>query len=135
MAAKFLTLDPSDPKIRTQARELANQLVRDADEDNQVISAVRTMLDDIAQGECIVVLRADEDATLAQAARMLEVTHSFVERLLANGVLPFSQQPNSTQRYVKVSDVLALAAERKRRQYGHAVIRDAFADAGLLDNV
>jgi excisionase family DNA binding protein len=92
------------------------------------------MLDNIAQGERVVVLREDEELTPAQAAKMMKVTRQFIDRLLNDGVLAFHRLPNSTHRRIKVSDVLALAAERERRKVGHAALRDALADMGLLDD-
>jgi hypothetical protein len=134
MTAEVLILDPSDPAIRAEARELANQLVKETSQDTQVSRLIRTILDDIAGGQSIVVLRADEDVTLLQAARILGVASSFIEGLMANGALPFHQLPNSTELRVKVSDALALAAEQKRRQLGHAIIRDILEETGFENN-
>jgi excisionase family DNA binding protein len=72
---------------------------------------MRTMLDDISQGGRIVVLRSNEEATPAQAAQIMDVTHEFIDRLLTNGVLPFRRLPDGNEIRVKVCDVLALAAE------------------------
>ena len=72
--------------------------------------------------------------TPSQAASMMGVTRQFIDRLMADGALPFRRLPGSRHRRIKATDVLALAAERERRQAGHAALRDAFADMGLLDN-
>jgi excisionase family DNA binding protein len=129
----FPTLDPVDPKVRAQARQLAGRLAKDPGKDTQVSRVVRAMLDDIAQGGRVVVLRASEEVTPARAAQILGVTRQFVDRLLSNGALAFHRLPGSTHRRIKVGDVLALAAEREQRRAGHAALRDAFADTDLLD--
>jgi excisionase family DNA binding protein len=132
-AHAFPTLDPVDPKVRAQARQLAVRLAKDPGKDTQVSRVVRAMLSDIAQGGHVVVLRANEEVTPARAAQILGVTRQFVDRLLANGALAFHRLPGSTHRRIAVGDVLALAAEREQRQAGHMALREAFADVGLLD--
>jgi excisionase family DNA binding protein len=134
VAHSFTTLDSIDPKVRTEARQLAARLANDPGQDTEVNQVVRALLDDIARGERVVLLRADNEITPARAASLLGVTRQFVDRLLANGALAFHRLPDSKHRRIKVSDVLALAAERAQRQAGHAALRDAISDADLLDN-
>jgi excisionase family DNA binding protein len=62
------------------------------------------------------------------------VTRQFVDRLIADEVLECHRLPGSKHRRIKISDVLALAAERERLKAGHAAITAAFEDMGLLDN-
>jgi len=123
------TLDPEDPKIRRAARRLAAHL----DDDSEVGRVVRSMLTDVAGGERIVVLRAEDEVTPAQAAEMLGVTRQFVDRLCGDGVLPFRRLPGSRHRRIRVQDVIELATERERRRAGHEALRAVMEDTGLLD--
>ena len=75
------TLDPADPAVRSDAKVLADRL----NGDTAVEVAVRTMLDDVAHGARIVVLRAEDDVTPAEAADILGVTRQFVDRLCEDG--------------------------------------------------
>ncbi|MCL2464193.1 MAG: excisionase family DNA-binding protein [Micrococcales bacterium] len=119
--------------MRAEAHQLAARLADDPGKDTEVNRAVRTMLDDVAQGKRVVVLRAEQEVTPAGAAEIIGVTRQFVDRLLAEGELAFHRLPGSTHRRIKLSDVLALAVERQREQAGHTAILDALADAGLLE--
>lgn len=115
------TLDPADPAVRSSARELADRLVGDS----PVEAAVRSMLDDIAHGARVVVLRAEDEVSPAKAAQMLGVTRQFVDRLCEDGVLPFRRLPASRHRRIRVQDVLDVAAEREQRRAGADAIRAA----------
>ena len=124
IAAIAATLDPADPEIRDEARDLAGRF-----EDGSVVGrAVRTMLDDVASGTKIVVLRSDDEVTPAQAARMLGVSRQFVDRLCEDEVLAFRRLPGSRHRRVRVQDVLDVGAERERRRAGGDALRAAIGD-------
>lgn len=123
------TLDPGDPGVRTAAKRLAAHL----DDDSEVGRVVRSMLTDVAGGERVVVLRAEDEVTPAQAADMLGVTRQFVDRLCEDEVLPFRRLPGSRHRRIRVQDVVELANEREQRRAGHEALRAAVEDAGLLD--
>jgi excisionase family DNA binding protein len=129
----FATLDPTDPEVRAAAKKLAARLAQDSSTGTEVNRVVHHMLTDLAQGERVMVLRAEADLTPARAAEVIGVTRQFVDRLLANGVLAFHRLPGSRHRRIKASDVLTLVAERDRERTGHAAILDALADAGILD--
>lgn len=123
------TLDPVDPKVRRAAKRLAAHL----DDDSEVGQVVRSLLDDVAGGERVVVLRAEQEVTPAQAAEMLGVSRQFVDRLCEDDILPFRRLPGSRHRRIRVQDVVDVAAERERRRVGHEALRGAIEDAGLLD--
>jgi hypothetical protein len=53
------TVDPVDPKGRRAAKRLAAQL----DDDSEVGQVVRSLLDDVAGGERVVVLRSEHEVT------------------------------------------------------------------------
>lgn len=113
------TLDPTDPAVRSSARDLADRLVGDS----PVEAAVRAMLDDVAHGARVVVLRAEDEVSPAKAAQILGVTRQFVDRLCEDGVLPFRRLPDSRHRRIRVQDVLDVAAEREQRRAGADAIR------------
>lgn len=123
------TLDPVDPKVRSDARRLAEDL----DDESEVGRIVRSLLADVADGERIVVLRTEQEVTPAQAAAMLGVTRQYVDRLCEDGALPFRRLPGSRHRRIRVQDVIEVADERERRRAGGEALRAALDDAGLLD--
>lgn len=113
------TLDPVDPAVRADAKNLAARL----DGNTPVEAAVRTMLDDVAHGARVVVLRTEDEVTPAEAAKLLGVTRQFVDRLCEDGVLPFRRLPDSRHRRMRVQDVLDVAAEREKRRAGGDALR------------
>lgn len=122
MAVRVLTtLDPVDPAVRSDAKSLAERLSGDT----PVEAAVRAMLDDVAHGARVVVLRSDDEVTPAQAAEILGVTRQFVDRLCEDGVLAFRRLPGSRHRRIRVQDVVDVAAEREQRGAGGDAIRAA----------
>ncbi len=70
-------------------------------------------------------MRADDEVTPTQAAKLMGVTRQFVDRLCEDGVLPFRRLPGSRHRRIRVEDVLEVAAEREQRQAGGDAIRAA----------
>jgi excisionase family DNA binding protein len=73
----------------------------------------------------LAVVLVKSAVTPAGAADLLGVSRQFVDRLLAEGVLPFRRLPDSSHRRIKVGDAVALAEERERRRRGAAAIRSA----------
>ncbi|MBK8446760.1 MAG: helix-turn-helix domain-containing protein [Micropruina sp.] len=118
------TLDAGNPEVRSDAKNLAERLHGDT----PVELAVRAMLDDVAHGARVVVLRADDEVTPAQAADILGVTRQFVDRLCADGVLAFRRLPGSRHRRIRVQDVIDVAAERDQRRAGGDAIRAALGE-------
>ncbi len=124
------TLDPVDPGVRADASRLATSI----DDSSEVGRVVRSLLNDVAHGERVVVLRIDDEVSPAAAAEMLGVTRQFVDRLqLADEALACRRLPGSRHRRIRVRDVVAVGAERDARRAGHEALRTAIEDAGLLD--
>jgi excisionase family DNA binding protein len=115
------TLDPVDPAVRSDAKSLAERLHGDT----PVESAVRSMLDAVAHGARVVILRADDEVTPTEAAKLMGVTRQFVDRLCEDGVLAFRRLPDSRHRRIRVEDVLEVASEREQRRAGGDAIRAA----------
>ena len=86
---------------------------------------MREVFEDVAKGKQVVILRPDQEVTPAGAADLLGVTRQFVDRLLADDLLPFRRLPGSRHRRIKLGDVLTLAEERDRRRQGADAIRSA----------
>ena len=126
MATRTLatTLDPVDPVVRSDAETLAGRLTGGT----PVEAAVRAMLDDVAHGARVVVLRADDEVTPAQAADIIGVTRQFVDRLCADGVLAFRRLPGSRHRRIRVQDAIDVATEREQRRAGAEAIRGALTE-------
>ena len=130
------TLDPADATVRSDAKHLADRLSGHT----PVEAAVRAMLDDVAHGTRVVVLRAEDEVTPAQAADILGVTRQFVDRLCADGALAFRRLPGSRHRRIRVQDAIDIAAERERLRKGararlHGcweVFADSFPPAGAF---
>lgn len=113
------TLSAEDQPARAAARQLAAQV----DDGSEFGHTLRAVLEDVAAGQAVVILRPSQEVTPAQAAKVLGVTRQFVDRLCAEGILEFRRLPDSRHRKILLSDVLALAAERDRRREGAAAIR------------
>lgn len=118
------TLDPGDPAVRSDAKSLAARL----DGGSPVEAAVRSMLDAIAGGARVVVLRTEDEVTPGQAAEILGVTRQFVDRLCEDGVLDFRRLPGSRHRRIRIQDVMDVAAEREARRAGGDAIRAAIGE-------
>ncbi|MCL2736983.1 MAG: helix-turn-helix domain-containing protein [Propionibacteriaceae bacterium] len=121
-----ITLDPVDPAVRAAAHDLADRLA----DDSEVERVVRSMLVDIAEGSRVVVMRTEDEVTPTQAADMIGVTRQFVDRLCADGVLPYRHLPGSKHRRIRVQDVVDLASERESRRRGGDALRTAMGGAG-----
>lgn len=118
------TLSAESRSQRAAARQLAARV----DDGSDLGHALRLVLEDVADGQSVVILRPTQEVTPAEAARVLGVTRQFVDRLCAEGVLAFRRLPGSRHRRILVADVLAVAAERDRRREGAAAIRSALDD-------
>jgi excisionase family DNA binding protein len=113
------TLSADNRSTRAAARQLAAHV----DDGSELGHALREVLEDVANGRSVVILRPSEEVTPAEAAKVLGVTRQFVDRLCAEGVLAFRRLPSSRHRKILLSDVLAVAADRDRRHEGAAAIR------------
>lgn len=115
----------SDPEDRASAARLAAE----ADPTSEFGATMRQVLEEIAQGSQLVIVRPERELTPAGAAELLGVTRQFVDRLLADGTLAFRRLPGSRHRRIKLADVLALSEERDRRRRGAEAIRSALRDS------
>jgi hypothetical protein len=86
-----------------------------------------------APRERVVVRRAEDEVSPAEAAEMIGVTRRFVDRLLGDEVLTCRRLPGRRHPRIRVQDVLAVVDERDARRDGHEALRTAIEDAGLRD--
>ena len=120
------TLDADD-----DVRRDASRMAKTVDTSTVLGQFVRSMLDHVASGEDVVLLRSEQEVTPAEAARILGVTRQYVDRLCETEVLPFRRLPGSSHRRIRVADVINVSDERERMREGHAAIVAALAGAGL----
>ena len=120
------TLDADD-----DVRRDASRMAKTVDTSTVLGQFVRSMLDHVALGEDVVLLRSEQEVTPAEAARILGVTRQYVDRLCETEVLPFRRLPGSSHRRIRVADVIDVSDERERMREGHAAIVAALAEAGL----
>jgi excisionase family DNA binding protein len=111
-------------------RAAARQLAAHVDDGSALGHTLRSVLEEVANGASILILRPTLEITPAEAARVLGVTRQFVDRLCAEGVLPFRRLPGSRHRKILVADVVAVATERDRRRTGAAAIRSVLDESG-----
>lgn len=77
-----------------------------------VDEAVRDLLARLARGESVTVSSAEEVLTVAQAAELAGISHTYVRKLTDAGTWPV--QYRGTHRRIRREDVLAwLAAQKK----------------------
>jgi excisionase family DNA binding protein len=123
------TLD-ADEDVRRDA----SQMAKTVDTSTALGRFVRSMLDHVASGEDVVLLRSEQEVTPAEAARILGVTRQYVDRLCEDEVLPFRRLPGSSHRRIRVADVIEARDERQRMRDGHTAIVAALAEVGLADD-
>lgn len=97
-----------------EGRRSAAALAASVDTTSEFGVQLRKVLDDLANGEDIVIVRRDREVSPAGAAELLGVSRQFVDRLLADGVLAFRRLPGSNHRRIRIADVLALSEDRER---------------------
>ena len=124
MSDALRTLQAPSRRERATARRLAAAV----DDGSELGRNLRAVLDEIADGGQVVLLRSDDEVTPAEAARILGVTRQFVDRLIADEVLPCRRLPGSRHRRIRMADVLAAAQERSSRRHGRAAIAAALGE-------
>jgi excisionase family DNA binding protein len=78
----------------------------------------------------MVVLRAEDEVTPAEAADILGVTRQFVDRFCEDGVLAFRRLPGSRHRRIRVQDGVDVAEAREQRRVGGEALRTAVEKLG-----
>ena len=110
------------------------------DHDAQVLVDAAEGLDDGATRQALlqmaaslrsgfIVAAADESVSPRVAGAMLGVSRQLVDRMISDGQIPATTKPGSTHKLVRVSDILELDEQRRKR---HSAVDDLVA--GLLDD-
>lgn len=97
---------------------------------DELAAVLATAVHEAAEGHDLTLLPRDEEISPARAAGLLGLSRQYVDRLIAEGVLPARRLPNSTHRKVRVADVLSLTEERTRRRRIITGMVDTLTDAG-----
>lgn len=77
-------------------------------------AVVRRVLDELARGKALQLIAYPKDLTTQQAADILNVSRTYLLRLLDQGELPYIKV--GTHRRVKLQDVLEYRARRSRQR-------------------
>lgn len=96
-----------------------------------VLALADRLLRDLAAGRHPIYTTSDDEVSPAEAARILDVSRQYVDRLLADGRLPFGHKAGSTHRTIRVVDIERLAAERSRRRSSTDAAITALIDGGV----
>lgn len=121
MGSKSLGDRPIRVRVGDVEVELPGPLV-------EVLSAAAGLL---ARGDTVAVVAEQSEVSPARAARLLGVSRQYVDRLLAEGVLPVRRLPGSSYRKVPVQAVLAYRAAREAKREGIRRIVDEGTAAGI----
>lgn len=97
---------------------------------DELAAVLRTAVREAVGGHDLALLRRDDEVSPARAGELLGFSRQYVDRLIAEGVLPCRRLPDSTHRKVRVADVLALADRRERRSRIISDMVDEMVEAG-----
>jgi len=103
---------------------------RTVDLPDELVALISAAVREAAGGRRLALVLLDEEVTPAKAGELLGFSRQYVDRLIAEGVLPARRLPRSTHRRLCLSDVLAFAAERERRQKTIKNMVDTLTEGG-----
>lgn len=96
-----------------------------------LVEALSAAADLLARGDTVAVVGEQSEVSPARAARLLGVSRQYVDRLLAEGVLPARRLPGSSYRKVPVAAVLAYKAAKGAKREGIRRVVDEGTAAGI----
>jgi len=96
-----------------------------------VLALAERVVRDLAAGLHPIYTTSEDEVSPADAARLLGVSRQYVDRLIADGRLPFARKPGSTHRMIRVADVRRLIAARARRRENTDKAIAALLEGGL----
>jgi excisionase family DNA binding protein len=94
----------------------------------EVLVAAAESLDD---GDTVAVVSEEAEVSPAEAARLLGVSRQYVDRLIADEILPARRLPHSSYRKIPVRTVLTYKATSERKRAAIREIVDDATAAGL----
>lgn len=96
-----------------------------------LVRLLMSALEALDAGHAIAVVSEESEVSPAQAALLLGVSRQYVDRLVANDVLPVRRLPNSRYRKIPVRAVLEHRAAKIRKRTDVERVIDAAVAAGL----
>ncbi len=96
-----------------------------------LVEALMAAADSLDGGDTIAVVSEEVEVSPAQAAKLLGVSRQYVDRLVADDVLPVRRLPNSSYRKIPVRSVLAYKNVSERKRVGIRKLVDEATAAGL----
>lgn len=85
----------------------------------------------LGDGDSVALVSEETELSPAEAARLLGVSRQYVDRLVADGVLPVRRLPQSRYRKIPARAVLAHRAAKDAKQAGIGCILEIADEAGL----
>lgn len=85
----------------------------------------------LGDGDSLTLVSEEAEVSPAEAARLLGVSRQYVDRLVANGILPARQLPHSRYRKIPARAVLAHRSAKDAKRAGIASILEAADQAGV----
>ena len=107
---------------------LANGAVLELPE--ELAAVVETAVREAAEGHDLSLLPHEAEVSPRRAGEILGLSRQYVDRLIAEKILPARRLPDSTHRKIRLSDVVALAAQRDGRREVISDMVDTLTDAG-----
>lgn len=85
----------------------------------------------LGDGDSLALVSEEAEVSPAEAAKLLGVSRQYVDRLVANGILPARQLPHSRYRKIPARAVLAHRSAKDAKRAGIAAILEAADEAGV----
>lgn len=85
----------------------------------------------LSEGDSLALVSEEAEVSPAEAAKLLGVSRQYVDRLVANGVLPARQIPHSRYRKIPARAVLAHRVAKDAKRAGITSILEAADQAGV----
>jgi hypothetical protein len=122
----FLSIFASFPRdIEICVKDLKFPLPR------PLIEAIFSVATTLSVGNTVAVVSEEAEVSPAQAAELLGVSRQYVDRLVANDILPSRRLPDSSYRKIPVRAVLEHKRTKERKRAGLRKISEDATAAGL----
>ncbi len=82
---------------------------------NEVEKTIFSLLDAIASGKTVQVVEEKDELTPTEAAKLLNVSRPFLDKLLGQGLIPFRKLPTSTHRRILRKDIDRFKEEHDKK--------------------
>ena len=96
-----------------------------------LVEALVAAAESFDDGDTIAVVSEEAEVSPAQASKLMGVSRQYVDRLVAQGMLPARKLPNSSYRKIPVRSVLAYREASERKRAGIRRVVDDATAAGL----